>query len=156
MYCEIVLQGRLEIEEFVLQYKKLHCNCGARARLDCIAIQWPAKPRYSRGWVAGARAGACWARRQAQGRWAGVRGARRQRAAGSRASTELARRGAQLGARCARGTAGLGVAWALDGCAGWASWASFGALCTWLSSDSVFGPGSTRYFPESPNEHCSW
>ena len=22
-------------------------------------------------------------------------------------------------------------------------------------SSSVFGPGSTRYFPESPNEHCS-
>ena len=69
---------------------------------------------------------------------------------------------ALLGARSSRGTGavraamhGLGVAWALDGCAGWASWASFGAQCTWLSSDSVFGPGSTRYFPKSPNEHCS-
>ena len=46
---------------------------------------------------------------------------------------------------------GLGAGWVAD----WASWASFGALCTWLSSGSVFGPGSTRYFPESPNEHCS-
>ena len=73
--------------------------------------------------------------------------ARKQRAAGARAGTAWARRGARLGAWCARGTAGLGVAWALDGCAGWAS---FGALCTWLSSGSVFGPGSTRYFPESP------
>ena len=24
-----------------------------------------------------------------------------------------------------------------------------------VHSDSVFGPGSARYFPESPNEHCS-
>ena len=30
-----------------------------------------------------------------------------------------------------------------------------GAQCTWLSSDSVFWPGLTRYFPESLNEHCS-
>ena len=30
-----------------------------------------------------------------------------------------------------------------------------GAPCTWLSSYSVFRPGSTRYFPESLNEHCS-
>ena len=84
-----------------------------------------------------------------------ARGARRQPAAGARAGTAWASRGARLGAWCARGMAGLGVAWALDGCAGWASWVSFGALCTWLSSGSVFGPGSTRYFPESPNEHCS-
>ena len=46
---------------------------------------------------------------------------------------------------------GLGAGWVAD----WASWASFGALCTWLSSGSVFGPGSTLYFLESPNEHCS-
>ena len=53
-----------------------------------------------------------------------------------------------VGARGAgRGRAGRAV-WARDGCAGWASWASFGALCTCLSSGSVFGPGSTRYFPE--------
>ena len=92
------------------------------------------------------------------------------RAAGARAAGARARggcaagraAGALLGARSSRGTGavraamhGLGVAWALDGCAGWASWASFGAQCTWLSSDSVFGPGSIRYFPESPNEHCS-
>ena len=74
-----------------------------------------------------------------------TRGARRQLAAGALAGTAWARSGA-------RGTAGLGVALALDGCAGWAS---FGALCTWLSSGSIFGPGSTWYFPESPNEHCS-
>ena len=87
------------------------------------------------------------------------------RAAGARARGACAAgraAGALLGARSSRGTGavraamhGLGVAWALDGCAGWASWASFGAQCTWLSSDSVFGPGSTRYFPESPNEHYS-
>ena len=98
--------------------------------------------------AAGARGRGVVAARRARG----ARGARRQRAAGARAGTAWARRGARLGARCARGTAGLGVAWALDGCAGWAS---FGALCTWLSSGSVFRPGSTWYFPESPNEHCS-
>ena len=48
--------------------------------------------------------------------------------------------------------AGHGLPGAWPGCAGWAS---FGAVCTWLSYGSVFGPGSTRYFPESPNEHCS-
>ena len=34
--------------------------------------------------------------------------------------------------------------------AGWAYWlgqlGQVGALCTWLSSDSVFGPGSTQYY----------
>ena len=43
--------------------------------------------------------------------------------------------------------------------AGWVGWlgqlGQVGALCTWLNSDSVFGPGSTPYFPESLNEHCS-
>ena len=36
--------------------------------------------------------------------------------------------------------------------AGWACWlgqlSQFGALCTWLSSDSIFRPGLTQY--------CSW
>ena len=99
---------------------------------------------------------------------AGARERQARRAAGARArgacvAGRVGRAaGALLGARSSRGTSamraamhGLGVAWALDGCAGWASWASFGAQCTWLSSDSVFGPGSTRYFPESSNEHCS-
>ena len=63
-----------------------------------------------------------------------------------------ARRGwAHGGAGHGRPGRGLGAGWV----AGWASLASFGALCTWLSSGSVFGPGSTRYFLESPNEHCS-
>ena len=49
--------------------------------------------------------------------------ARRQRVAGARVGTAWARRGARQGARSARGTAGLGVAWALEGCAGWVNWA---------------------------------
>ena len=75
--------------------------------------------------AAGARAqGSAAAGRAAAGRAAGwasgsrarrARGARRRRAAGARAGMAWARRGARLGARCARGTAGLGVAWALDG-----------------------------------------
>ena len=113
--------------------------------------------------------------RQARGRAAGRAGraaGRAGRAAGragraaGRAGRVVGRAGraagALLSARSSLGTGamrpamhGLGVAWALDGCAGWASWASFGAQCTWLSSDSFFGPGSTRYFPESLNEHCS-
>ena len=44
-----------------------------------------------------------------------ARGPSRQRAAGAQAGTAWARRGARLGALCARGTTGLGVAWALDG-----------------------------------------
>ena len=105
------------------------------------------------GWHAWRAAGRARGRGAVSGRRA--RGVRRQRAAGAQAGTAWTSRGARLGARCARGTAGLGVTWALDGCAGWASWASFGALCTWLSSGSIFGPGSTRYFPKSPNEYCS-
>ena len=132
--------------------------------------------RRGAGELAGARAGRAWGSQVAAGRWAsglavGARGARqerqararqadagqargerRQREAGALTGTAWPRMGARLGTRCARGTAGLGVAWALDGCTGWAS---FGALCTWLSSGSVFGPGLTRYFPESQNEHCS-
>ena len=30
----------------VSQYTEVYCDCGAKARLDCIAIQCPAKPRY--------------------------------------------------------------------------------------------------------------
>ena len=101
-------------------------------------------------------------RRLGAGRWALRRAGRElerqaRRAAGARAANLRARgacaAGVRLGARSSMH--GLGVAWALDGCTGWASWASFGAQCTWLSSDSVFGPDSTRYFPESPTEQCS-
>ena len=56
------------------------------------------------GWASGSSAqGARQAGRAATGR------------AGARAGMAWARRGVRLGARCARGTAGLGVAWALDG-----------------------------------------
>ena len=74
------------------------------------------------------------------GTWAlgaGVLGAQGERARGRRtlgrraagghalqARGTGARQAGTWGAAGARGTAGLGVAWALDGCAGWASWAS--------------------------------
>ena len=53
MYCNKGSWVRLGI---CIAIQKLYCHYGARARLDCIAIQWLAKPRYSRGWAAGARA----------------------------------------------------------------------------------------------------
>ena len=112
-----------------------------------------------RAGLAGRRRGAGLGVRGALG-WRAWRAAGRARGRQVRSSSAQDERGARQRAAGVRagmawGTVGLGVAWALDGCAGWASWASFGALCTWLSSGSVFGPGSTRYFPESPNEHCS-
>ena len=55
----------------VSQYTEVYCDCGARARLDCIAIQWPAKPRYSKGWAAGGRAEGVGRARGARGRRAG-------------------------------------------------------------------------------------
>ena len=139
---------------------------GARARGVAGARAWG---------VAGVRACGANAQGARQAGRAAGRASERQagRAACARAASARARGacaagregravGALLGARSLRGTGavhaamhGQGVAWALDGCAGWASWASFGAQCTWLSSGSVSGPGSTRYFPESPNEHCS-
>ena len=125
-------------------------------RRACWGARGACVGRAGGSWALDAgRAGALQARGGATGAaGAHAAGAQQQRAGrvGNWRQARHGRRGARLGTRCARGTASLGVAWALDGCAGWAS---FGALCTWLSYGSVFGPGSTRYFPESPNEHCS-
>ena len=156
--CIVTRQLRQWLEGWsVSQYKILYCDSGLGVRGHWGAGRWGAQgARGARGRrILGRRAAGARGRRAraAGGRHGSAVG--RQWAAGARAGTAWARRGARLGARSARGTAGLGVACALDGCAGWASWASFGALCTWLSSGSVFGPGWTRYFPESPNEHCS-
>ena len=80
--------------------------------------------RAGQGAAAGGARGRLGERQQRAGRAAGwasgsrarrARGARRRRAAGARAGMAWARRGERLSARCARGTAGLGVAWALDG-----------------------------------------
>ena len=176
MYCEIVLQGKLKIEDIVLQYghciaekeawrvgfelqytgvycnrgswvrlgiciaiQNLYCDCGARARPDRIAIQWPAKPRYSRGWAVGARAGACWARRQAQGHWAGrawgvgwawqawrttgrARGKRGARQAGRAARGRGRQAQADGRQRRARGVRSRGGAWALGARPGRVGW----------------------------------
>ena len=94
--------------------------------------------------------------------WASGSSAQGARQAGRAAAGRAGRAGRAGDERQARGQAWRGRAkargWAWPGrwrVVDWASWASFGALCTWLSSGSVFGPGSTRYFPESPNEYCS-
>ena len=107
------------------------------------------------------QAGLAEAARMARGRLGerqqGAQGARGAQATGGR---RAGRHGVGVQGRAAGRTVraghgrpgrGLGAGRVAD----WASWASFGALCTWLSSGSVFGPGSTRYFSESPNEHCS-
>ena len=114
--------------------------CGARGA--CVG-------RAGGSWALGARDPWCARQerqereRQAdarQGRGRGAAAARRaRRACGQRAGgTAWACRGALLGTRCARGTAGLGVAWALDGFTGLASWASFGALCICISLAQFF------------------
>ena len=73
----------------VSQYTEVYCDYGAKARLDCIAIQCPAKPRYGQE--------AC---SRCAGRAAGAR-ARRGRV-GSRSATD-ARLGARADARSAAG-----------------------------------------------------
>ena len=162
--CTVLQQAARLVRKICIVIHLLYCDRKARQQAragrawdaQVAAGRWALgeRARCRRAGRVGRAAGAVGAR-AAGGRWVGARQQRVGRWVGSRAGTAWARRGSRLGARCARGTAGLGVAWALDGCAGWASWASFGALCTWLSSGSIFGPGSTRYFPESPNEHCS-
>ena len=54
----------------VSQYTEVYCDCGAKARLDCIAIQCPAKPRNGHGGVQtrGSRRRARGSRRRARGR----------------------------------------------------------------------------------------
>ena len=41
-----VLQERAGKVGSVSQYTSVYCDCGAKARLGCIAIQCPAKTRY--------------------------------------------------------------------------------------------------------------
>ena len=107
------------------------------------------------------QAGIAVAARRARGRLGerqqGAQGARGAQATGGRRAGRhgvgVQGRAAGRTVRAGHGRPGCGLG--AGRVADWASWASFGALCTWLSSGSVFGPGSTRYFPESPNEHCS-
>ena len=41
---KIVLQEKAGKARVVSQYIEVYCDCGVEARLDCIAIQCPAKP----------------------------------------------------------------------------------------------------------------
>ena len=79
-------------------------------------------------------------RRQARRGALSASGQAAARAAGAGMGARGAGRGRAERAAWACGARGLGV----PVCAGWAcwlvSWASFGAQCTWLSFDSVFGP----------------
>ena len=43
LYCR-----KLGCREIVSQFNRLYCDFGAKARLECIAIECPAKPRYGK------------------------------------------------------------------------------------------------------------
>ena len=127
----------------------LYCDSGQAA--GALGEQAGRAGRACRARAAGGHA---WGARA----WrAGERHGMGERSAGGRASErqgERARgRGRQRRPGCARGRAAGAGRGALGGlCAsGVRSWARLG----FGAPDSVFGPGSTRYFPESPNEHCS-
>ena len=124
------------------------CRRAGAQRQAELAAGWARRGRARTG---AGRADGCAGLGRRGARQALARGARRRGAVGARAGMARAR-GWAHGARGARPAWAWPWRWRV---ADWASWASFGALCTWLSSGSVFGPGSTRYFPESPNEHCS-
>ena len=94
---------------------------------------------------AGRASGHAGAGGRASRRRAGARRAqagRRQRVRQAQAGRRRGRAGPWA---WARGVRGLGVPVGV----GWACWlgqlGQVGALCTWLSSDSVFGPGLTQY-----------
>ena len=139
----------------VSQYTEVYCDCGARARLDCIAIQWPAKPRYTKGWAAGARAGGAGRAARRAGRAGQV--CRDAQALGHRlAQGRAERNGRARQGEAERCRARQGAAGARPG--RWAHgqpccWAGFG-LCT-RCTRPVFGPVRLGIFPESLNEHCS-
>ena len=142
MYCDLRAAGGLA----------LYCNTmHSQDRQPC---------RDTTGWALG---WACWARRQALGRWGDRRaGASRRTGVSGRGRTR--RRQAAVGATgvggvqawaqaWARGESGVGVRGARPGraCARRlgvlaSQLGQVGALCTWLSSDSVFRPGSTQYY----------
>ena len=86
----------------VSQYTEVYCNCGVRARLDCIAIQWPAKPQYNKGWAAGARARGAGLAGQACRRSAGARRQQGRAGAGAEACEARAERSGRAGAGARR------------------------------------------------------
>ena len=149
---------------------KLYCGWNGCRRPNCIAIQNCIVTRGAGRWarrVLGAlgagRAGAG-RRRRRQQRSQGVQQARGHGTggAGARLGARLEAAIRQQELRHGRGHAHDTAAAAWDtarprgqGRACAHRLGQGGALSTWLSSDPVFGPGSTRYFPESLNEHCS-
>ena len=87
----IVLQEKAGKAGVVSQYTEVYCDCGAKARLDCIAIQCPAMPRYGQE----ARRQQALGRTGLVGRSAGTGGA-------------LGRAGGALGSAGGRGAQALG------------------------------------------------
>ena len=85
----------------VSQYTEVYCDCGVKARLDCIAIQCPAKPRYGHGGAWQQAQGTLGSQRQgrvgagAGGNGAGARGTRRR--ARRRHGRDRSARGARYG-----------------------------------------------------------
>ena len=75
----IVLQEKAGKAGVVSQYTEVYCDCGAKARLDCIVIQCPAKPRYSQ--EARRRWGALGAQQAQAGRAGGMGAGERGRSA---------------------------------------------------------------------------
>ena len=100
MYCEIVLQGKLEIEGFVLQYK--NCIATVEQGQGWTVLQYSAQPSHNIVTVAATQA-------RLQGRW-GAEQAQAWAQAGVQGVGHLAqarRRGAE--ARRTAGRAGAGV-----------------------------------------------
>ena len=162
---EIVLQYSLAGGWIVSQYKNCivtevgQCGIAIQSLGHDTALGAQAGVRGARRRGRAGRAGSGRHGRAEQVQGAGrAAGARHRRQARARARSDTAWRtgrvgswaGARTAGRSRRGRAGRWAwvrgprpTWAWPGrawCAGWASWASFGTLCTWLSSGSVFGP----------------
>ena len=128
----------------ISQYTEVYCDCRARARLDCIAIQCLAKPRYSKGWARSAGAPRRWGvglrrgeRSVADARDRGEAAAHRARgngALGAQAAGGRRAGGRRMGALGAR----QGAAGARAGRAGWL-WAMHSV------HSACFRSGLTRY-----------
>ena len=108
MYCEIVLQGRLEIEEFVLQYK--NCIATVEQGQGWTVLQYSGQPSHDTAGRAGSRLGV--------GRWACWRWVRRQGARGVRAGRAGRARQAGMRGTRGRGAQVSGTAWASGALAG--------------------------------------
>ena len=133
--------------------KKLYCDL--RARLLGTLRRWADSGRAGRAW--GARAGVG-AGRWVSGRAAGARGAERAGGRGQARGARRAGRQARGARRAGRRARGALLAGRRPGQAGARQQAR--ARAGWLRAvhsvhSAHFQSVLTRFFPESPNEHCS-